>query len=952
MVEKKELGDPTAVVTNVMGRISTVPEKLFTPSRQQSAAKIDVTKVNPSVSTIERLAQKKGVNTEEERFRVMPDYAYPNTKMNRDELRTEMNKKSFFFHNLRLPKEPKGIGQVALEILQCFGLPKPDSTLGSEASAFCIAVCGSYAFRTDTMPPVANPMWLSKMRRAAIFPVFHAYAKIYIGVFGHNPESRRDGFAGRIVVDLSSLRPNCTYEMTLPLRRSAHVYSREQRGAIRIRVNLSWFSDRSAILSYIPKKPPKLEPQEDVVVNCCDAKSFQNVARVVHGEHMPGRFTTKQLRATIKEIQVTRITILRRLRKQEFRNLTQWRVPIISAFLFGAWMHSVFTATLKYVPGHLITLILLYIWKNYAFYRVQPSAIQNGFVAPSWEEMMVALLFGRPNTIAPLQMRAKTNCEKSVLDDMTGDKQASNTIFDVAKVFRSDMKTHRERHHMRLYRDIFKGKEAVDFLIARGYADSREKAVAIGQKLMEELKVFRTVSKKVSNFRDASSMYHFTEYDPLRYTLKTYRPRGKRLFEWLGFLPEKEPEFEEAQMEMPYTTGREIPRLTVKESVVIRSKESRRMMEDEMDGQDDPNLTQSQKMVAGLNEFLEEDDKTVTVPPEEEDQATSALEGVDEFVIKYLKPPPPQNIDFKPTQKGRHITEVVAEARHKVHGFLLGHAFNDRVYPKPNPSQFYPQITPKIKIGKGRVRKILSRSNTPSESENGESPELTNPAAIEDEYNKLLDIGIYSHSNPLIRRMGVVVQPVVEMFVGGLCLFRALFNLFTWRDPILTFWVTLVGPLVVGILHLFPWRPVLGIAGIYLFGPQNYLFRLYREYRYGPEEFDPDKIVKKKKKAKEPKDGDAPVFSMYAPDNQPISVEDMDTSRVRKVVVPYSPLTYQRFYDFPPETEYARVVSEKPPSAELLDASRVVCLTKELSHSTRASKRPFRKIREGIRKRR
>jgi hypothetical protein len=70
-----------------------------------------------------------------------------------------------------------------VEILQCFGIPKPD--LLRETSAFCVLVCGSHAFKTDVMPPVANPMWLSKMRRACIFPIHNAYARLYIGVFGH-----------------------------------------------------------------------------------------------------------------------------------------------------------------------------------------------------------------------------------------------------------------------------------------------------------------------------------------------------------------------------------------------------------------------------------------------------------------------------------------------------------------------------------------------------------------------------------------------------------------------------------------------------------------------------------------------------------------------------------------------------------------------------------------------
>jgi hypothetical protein len=122
----------------------------------------------------EMLAKKKS-GSAVERFLVKPDYAYPNTRMNRDELRVEMNKPSASFHDLRLPSSNE-IGLLKLEVLQCIGLPSLDAV--GENDMFCLAVCGSYAFKTDIMPPTANPMWLSKMRRACIFPLFHAYAKL------------------------------------------------------------------------------------------------------------------------------------------------------------------------------------------------------------------------------------------------------------------------------------------------------------------------------------------------------------------------------------------------------------------------------------------------------------------------------------------------------------------------------------------------------------------------------------------------------------------------------------------------------------------------------------------------------------------------------------------------------------------------------------------------------
>ncbi|KAL3932136.1 MAG: hypothetical protein SGBAC_010988, partial [Bacillariaceae sp.] len=78
-----------------------------------------------AVSDIEKLAQKSGKNSAQERFRVKPDYAYPRVKFNREELRKEANKKSSYFHDLRgQPQNPALLGSFYLEILQCFGIPR------------------------------------------------------------------------------------------------------------------------------------------------------------------------------------------------------------------------------------------------------------------------------------------------------------------------------------------------------------------------------------------------------------------------------------------------------------------------------------------------------------------------------------------------------------------------------------------------------------------------------------------------------------------------------------------------------------------------------------------------------------------------------------------------------------------------------------------------------------
>jgi hypothetical protein len=953
----KSVGKVKGGVNNSMGKVkggikNSVDKGIVQlPSRRMSTSMS-----LSAVSDIEKLAQKRGTNTLEERFKVVPDYAYPNTRLNRAELRMEMNKKSSYFHGLRLPEEKQPVGELTVEILQCFGIPKPD--LLRETSAFCVLVCGNHAFKTDVMPPVANPMWLSKMRRACIFPVHNAYARLYIGVFGQSQNEKRDGFAGRIVVDISRLRPNCTYDITLPLRQSSHVYSREQRGAIRFRFHLNWNSEREAVLSYLPRKVPKIEPNESVSIPCCDAKSFQNVARVVHGNDMPGKYSMKQMKAVVREINFTRIHVLRYMRKNEVRNMIQWRYPVISGFVFFAWMHSVYKGSVTYVPGHLVTVLLLHLWKNYAYYALE-STVQNGFLAPTWEEMFSALLLGTGNRkyIEPLEMEMKNEeAARSPLQDIQASMNAmSLSVIDestasfnvplkeIAEALRSGIKGKSLKYHFQTYHNSFRGTDAVDFLVNSGFAASREHAVVIGRRLAKELKVFQHVAGK-HEFKDEPLFYVFLAYDSNEYIIKTHRPRGKSLFRMLGFLPEKDLAEAQVHLEMPYSEGVDHPRFTVKESLVIRSKESQRLLSQEMEDADAASGllgSQSQEQLArqGLDDFLDEDkDENTKSTDFMEDEEEEEDDGVI-VEIKILKKPPQQDINIK-GKGGKKITDVLAEARHKVHGVLL-HMFNDRVYKIDEKGATLAQpgsdkgISPSIPSQIQSPRKVSSRVEsqrlTPPKSFSRDTlrsksfsmDELkagVDVAARKDEYNKLLGINKYSVGNPWIAKVGVIVQPIVEIALEWLCLFRALFNIFTWRDPILSFWISIIGPVLVVVLHIFPWRWVMGIVGLLVMGPQNWLLRVMREQKEDYEPFDADKIVKKKRAKKETESErepeELPLFSMYAPDNRPVNNSDVDQSNVRKIVVPYSPLMYQRFYDWPPEYEYARVRAEDPPRSD------------------------------------
>lgn len=159
---------------------------------------------------------------------------------------------------------------------------------------------------------------------------------------------------------------------------------------------------------------------------------------------------------------------------------------------------------------------------------------------------------------------------------------------------------------------------------------------------------------------------------------------------------------------------------------------------------------------------------------------------------------------------------------------------------------------------------------------------------------------------------------------------------------------------MVVVLHLFPWRVVFGVTGVFLWGPQNWVFRVIAE-RKGIHPPDMDKIIRKRKKETEndePELKEEPLFCNDTVDNRPVDYAALDQSNVRHIVVPYSPLMYNhRFYDWPPEPEYARVSKEDPQSkaridfmpSVLDDAESVYTLKTEGGSSEHKEKRSWRK---------
>jgi len=212
----------------------------------------------------------------------LPEEAYPHMWLTLPQLHTEMNKESKVVKDFRSrPTNMKGacLGYIFVEILTCVGLKKISTLRKASCSVSCLFE--EFSYQTDSVPFDINPMWLSRGKRAAIFPIYHIHGRVYIGVWHHY--GTRDDLAGRAVIEISEVKPSTKYDVALPLRSAGDEYERakeKSKGVIRLRFEAHFFDERKAVLSY----PQYILSKEKIIVPSVDDKDFVNTAKLVHGK--------------------------------------------------------------------------------------------------------------------------------------------------------------------------------------------------------------------------------------------------------------------------------------------------------------------------------------------------------------------------------------------------------------------------------------------------------------------------------------------------------------------------------------------------------------------------------------------------------------------------------------------------------------------------------------------
>lgn len=306
------------------------------------------------------------------------------------------------------PKDDGRIASLRVEILGCVSLArsKPDVSV-------CL-VCGDAAFCTDVVQGYRSPMWPNCSRRAAVFPIHHAYARLYVGVFDSRVRANKenDVFCGRVVVDIPALRPDTEYDVTQPLRASSSIYDRRKRGVIRLRFSIHWFSEGAAVLSYFRSPAPVREGFSLVgglpSIPCADPKTFRNVAYTLYGEHLPGKYSRNAFRATMREFNLYQQNI-RVLLKRMGRDAILYEKPYISFFIFAGSMYCIITNSVRLVPSIMIGYILMLFLENYLHF-IESSKFNLGYKPLTMVEVMKGLFFvssKRENKFEPILVKKK-----------------------------------------------------------------------------------------------------------------------------------------------------------------------------------------------------------------------------------------------------------------------------------------------------------------------------------------------------------------------------------------------------------------------------------------------------------------------------------------------------------------------------------------------------------------
>lgn len=277
--------------------------------------------------------------------------------MTHSELLVDAQKPSKYFVDYTSSGDAR-MGSLSVEVLEMQDVIKCD--LLGKSDPYAVFVFEDKVMKTDFISSCLNPVFPHKCKRAVRFPITTPASSLYIGCFDYDSDVTQtiedDDPLGRVVIKLSSLRPNTEYDVVFPLQHSELKKLKGERGYIRLRMKLNWEgNDRKVLTSY-------LKPQEPMILATNDRKLWTSSLYCIHGKHIGDEYNWKVFMSYVGELKGVAFLLEKPLIKFVMDTVF-WRRPIRSTFLFLSWQYLVVRPT--YIPSFFVFSILATAYDTY-----------------------------------------------------------------------------------------------------------------------------------------------------------------------------------------------------------------------------------------------------------------------------------------------------------------------------------------------------------------------------------------------------------------------------------------------------------------------------------------------------------------------------------------------------------------------------------------------------------
>jgi len=300
------------------------------------------------------------------------------------------------------------VGVLSVEVLEASGLPNLDSF--GLTDCYALVAFEHTVARTCTIENSLEPRWHAEAPRAFRLPIRHPHSTLYVALFDDDQLDtplgaltlKDDDPIGRVLLQISTLRPATLIDAWWPLQHKPCGERLGVRGAVRLRLSVEWFGERTLLLHPVTRLYRSLRnPNEDesgAQLRLRHRRAEQATLYALYGAQPERQYSWAVLREYLAE--VARILLQLKAVVPAARALLFWRTPVASAAVCVGWQLLTFYP--RYIPSALALLAVQLLNATYAQAASAPRLLQP---LPFWPLMASLAAPAGWRAIAPLDGR-------------------------------------------------------------------------------------------------------------------------------------------------------------------------------------------------------------------------------------------------------------------------------------------------------------------------------------------------------------------------------------------------------------------------------------------------------------------------------------------------------------------------------------------------------------------